>query len=285
MAQLFDVPTGLLLRAVPVLFAGLFAGVVLAPLTIARLDGERAVAVGALLQAAALLAMASSARPAGFLAGAAATGVGFGLTEAAATSLTNRLRATSSRALTGLTAVTAAAAALTPVAVVVAGEDLSRAVLALAAVPHLLAATVLGRDGAKRPRAVTARTGEARDARVGWLAAALFCYVGAETVVSGWSASLAQGLLDLSPATAALGTSAFWVLLMLGRLASSVALDRGLQPASLLLLCQLGAASCLAGAAFAVYTAANSPLLTAGLLGLAVALCQVPGSVEASICR
>jgi len=46
---------------------------------------------------------------------------------------------------------------------------------------------------------------------------ALALYVGVETVLSGWSAVLVHDLLGADPALAALGASAFWVLMSAGR--------------------------------------------------------------------
>jgi fucose permease len=48
-------------------------------------------------------------------------------------------------------------------------------------------------------------------------AAALALYVGVETLLSGWSAVLTHDLLDADPALAALGASAFWLLMSAGR--------------------------------------------------------------------
>jgi fucose permease len=53
--------------------------------------------------------------------------------------------------------------------------------------------------------------------------------VGAETVLAGWSSVLPQALFQLSPATAAAGTTVFWLLMAAGRFLCAAVLRRGLR--------------------------------------------------------
>lgn len=260
-----------LVRVVPALFLGLFLGVALAPAAARRLSLDAAVAGGAVLQALALVLLAGATTTPVAIAAASAAGVGFGLVESLGAALT-RLGATArtGRWLTHLTAVTAAVATLAPLAVLAGGADSARLVVALAAVPHLLAAALIGRSGTP-DAADTTTPSVGRPPSRRWLAGALFCYVGSETTVSGWSAVLPQMQLDLTATAAAAGTSVFWLLLTLGRLTGAALLARRADPHTVLVTVQVVGVALLAGSA----ALAGVPVWSVALLGAAV-LCMGP---------
>ncbi len=272
MAQLLGADPASLARAVPALFTGLFLGVALAPTATRRAGPTRAAASGAGVQAVALgLASLAWSEVAVVLA-AATAGVRFGLAESSGITLA-RLRGDStanagtSRSLVALTA--AAAAATAPLLIEAGGTTAVRPVLAGTALLHLLAALVLATATTAPPQVPVPTRPAGHAPRKGWLAAAVFCYVGSETVIAGWSALLPQDVLALSPSTAATGTSAFWVLLLLGRLAGSTAITSGARPRTALAACQLGASVALAGGAA---TAPVSTGVSLVLLAVAIAL-------------
>ncbi|WP_307033948.1 sugar MFS transporter [Arthrobacter sp. B3I4] len=80
------------------------------------------------------------------------------------------------------------------------------------------------------------------------VAAALFVYVGIETVFSGWSAVIATDVLALDPHTAAAGTSVFWVLMAAGRYAAWCILKSSVTPSALLTVACTLAVACFAAA-------------------------------------
>lgn len=259
MAHVLDAPLTAVLRAVPGLFGGLFLGVALAPLVAERIGTEWTVRAGAAVQATALVSLATAPTVSVWVVGAVVAGLGFGMTESAGTGLAKQWAQAASTSLTSLTVATAAAAAITPLAVVAADDHFTRYVLAAAAIPHLLAfaapapAPTTAPVASPSPSPLTRRTVTAEPHRrmssaTRWSAVALFCYVGAETVLSGWSASLTATSLDLSASTAAAGTSAFWVLLMTGRLTATWALSAGVPPSTVLTLSQAGACASLGAA-------------------------------------
>lgn len=220
--------------AVPMLFAGLLVGVVVAALLSGLADLARLLSAGAGLQAGALVAVAAAPDAAGVVVSAGVAGIGFGLVESAGVGLARRLNPEGAgQALTRLTSLVAVTAMLVPLLVVATGTFGSvRAVIALCALPHLLALVLLVREGpagAGRPAGGPGADGGAPPSGSGllWPALALFCYVGAESVVAGWSAELPRRLVGLDPAVAALGTSLFWGLLWAGRLGALRALRRG----------------------------------------------------------
>ena len=231
LAAQWDVQPARLLPAVPLLFGGLLAGVLATSLVPPRFL-QRCLALGGLLQAAALLGFLVVAGPPVFWALAAVAGIGFGLVEASATVLARRLTTEVTSLLSQLTALVAVAAALTPLPLAVLGAT-PRLVGCLAVVPLAASIAVAGRW----PPAAVHPVGRRRDGLPLVLvpaAVSLFAYVGAESVLSGWSSVLPQVLLGLSGASAAIGTSAFWCLLGAGRALAWLPLRRGRQPRALL---------------------------------------------------
>lgn len=289
-----------LLPAVPALFAGLLAGVLSLP-HLARYVSLTALLRGGSGAQAAGLALAGFApTPLWFILGAGLAGAGFGLVEAGGSAVVRVLGAQGMpRALTRLTLWIGVVATVTPL-VVLASATLGWArpvplglaalnlalVFALRGLPSAVPAA--GACGApERPATSTAR--------MALLAAALFCYVGTETVVSGWSASTFGRELGTTAAVAALGTSAFWLLITLGRLAGTAALGRrGAGATSVALLCTALIAGSLGLAALAADRFPAASLLLIGvsvlasgpcyglLLGLAVGQSADDRAVQAS---
>lgn len=229
------------LAAVPALFGGLLVGVIASALALPAVDPLRLVGIGAAIQALMLgSAVASQSNAGAFVVAAAGAGVGFGLTEAAGSVAAKRLTPGRStpRVLNALTATVAAAAALSPMVVfstpgdgrpgllVVISAHVAAAVFAITARrPRAQREVARGRDALKSssPRI---RIGGRHIAIVVSLGAALALYVGVETIFAGWSAVIPARLLGLDAATAALGTSAFWLLMALGRSLAAIALRR-----------------------------------------------------------
>jgi fucose permease len=266
LAEKLSVPSASLLPAVAALFAGLFVGVSLTPLVAQTVGASRGVALGAFLQGGSLLSLGVAGTTTGVVAAALFSGVGFGLVEASGAGLVRQLHDSTSRTLTGLTATTAAAAALTPLVVLAAGARVHYVLIAVA-VPHAVAVLALHRRG-RSPRPTRSRTtsGVRPSASVAWCAA-VFCYVGCETVVVGWSSVVPQSVFQLSSPRAAIGTSAFWTLLMVGRFIALLALQRGAPGRGVLAACQ-GSASVLLTCGALV--AGQRPQLSLLMVGLAV---------------
>ncbi|NUU05030.1 hypothetical protein [Leifsonia sp. C5G2] len=273
-----------LLPSVSLLFLGLFAGVVV--VAVARRGSARTMLpVGSGLEAAGLIAVACAPSVPVFLGAALATGIGFGLVEASATALTRARSAhgTPARlsALNGASAVAAAGAPL----LIVAGQGAPWApLLAIALVPAGAAVTGTvvrtgwpgSPDGApSRARGAGsgagAGSGPGVRGRVTLLAVALFLFVGAETILAGWSSTLPAQLLDIAPAAAAAGTTVFWTLMAVGRFACTALLARGVRPAVYLPVAALVAAV-LGSAGAAVGRGVGAALLVA-----AVVVCVAPG--------
>lgn len=274
MAQVLDEDTGVLARVVPALFVGLFLGVALSPRSARRHGPGPVAAAGSGVQALGLGLASLAGNATGVVLAALIAGVGFGVTESSGTALARVSELSSpgrgtGRTLISLTAATAAAAATAPLLVLVGGTSVVRAVLAAAAVLHLLAAMALAREIRGRHHTSAPRGVRRQPLRVGRLGWAVFFYVGSETILAGWSAVLLRDALDVTPSIAAAGTSVFWVLLLLGRSAATPVISVGVPPRAVLTACQYGAGVALAGAAASAH---GSPTVSVVLLAASATL-------------
>lgn len=240
LAEEFGTATAALTPAVPALFAGVLAGVLLTPALGRRLAPSSLVRAGAVVQALALLLVAASPTPVLFVAGAAAAGLGFGLVEAAGTA-SARLGAGADapRLLVRLTLAVAVLGTLTPLAVLAASSaGAVRLVPVVVAVLQVVvalqrragsAAAAVAADAPAQRSSASGHSGSSRSPGRGVLlplaltGTAIACYVGVETILSGWSAAIVSVELGADAAVAALGTSAFWLLISVGRLVGVVA--------------------------------------------------------------
>lgn len=220
--------------AVPALFAGLLVGVLLSGPLLVRRPPRTTLVLGSSLQAAAVVGVALAADPGVFLAAAALAGLGFGLVEAAG-SVAAKAASTGSATgvLSALMGTVAVCAAVTPL-VVALGAGARSALALLATVPLATVVVLAGAPALARATEAPAR----RDARSLLVllpfALALPLYVGVETVLSGWSAVIPERALAIEPATAALGTSAFWALMAVGRFGAAALRRAGVPPLALL---------------------------------------------------
>lgn len=252
--------------AVPALFAGLLVGVLASGPLLTRRPPRTALMLGSALQAAAVVVVALSGTPAVFIVAAAIAGVGFGLVEASGSVAAKSLATGSATGLlSALLGTVAVCAAVTPLLVAVGSP--ARALLGILAIVPLLTVAILA--GAAAPSA-HADVPAQRDVR-GLLvllpfAVALPLYVGVETVLSGWSAVIPERILAVDPGLAALGTSAFWTLMAIGRFGAA-----GLRRLSVSPIVILAGATSVA----ALLMAAAGMLVDSAPVGALVALAAV----------
>lgn len=268
------------LAVVPALFGGLLVGVIASAFALTAVDPLRLVGVGATVQAITLGAAVASQSNAGvFVIAAAGAGVGFGLTEAAGSIAAKRsMPGPTPRTLNALTATVAAAAALSPLLVFSFSGDGRPGLLVVIAV-HVTAAVLA--FAARRPRAQHSAgrcrgplgssnqrllTGGRPIGIAVALGTALALYVGVETIFAGWSAVIPARLLDLEGATAALGTSAFWLLVALGRSLAVAALRRVTPHA----LASTTAAMAAVVLGFAALSAEKAPVVAIAMCCIAI---------------
>lgn len=202
-----------LLSAVPLMFGGLFTGVLLAPILSLWLRLQLMIQFATVALSAGLFGLffASSAQL--FLIASAVLGLGFGVLEVSITAAFKAAGNAGAKQLTKLNLLFAASAMTAPVLLYAESSLLgSNLVLALVAAVALVLILGLGTIQASPGRA---RLGSS--VRLWPLLLAAIFYVGAESILAGWSSTFVAELIMLDPAQAALGASGFWALIALGR--------------------------------------------------------------------
>lgn len=255
--------------AVPALFGGLLIGVLSSGPLLMRRPPRTTLMLGSALQAVAIIAVAVADAPAMFIAAAAVAGFGFGLVEASGSVAAKSVAAGSATGLlSALLGTVAVCAAVTPLLVAV-GSGMRPLLGILAIVPLLALAMLAGPAAPTSP----AETPAHRDVR-GLLtllpfAVALPLYVGVETVLSGWSAVIPERILAVDPGLAALGTSAFWTLMAVGRFSAAGLRRLSVSPIVILVSATGAAAVLMATAGILVESA---PEVALGALAAVVVL-------------
>lgn len=252
--------------AVPALFAGLLVGVLASGPLLTRQPPRNALILGSALQAAAVVVVALSGTPAVFIVAAAIAGVGFGMVEASGSVAAKSLATGSATGLlSALLGTVAVCAAVTPLLVAVGSP--ARALLGILAIVPLLTVAILSGAAAPSSRAEVPAQRDVRGLLVLLpFAVALPLYVGVETVLSGWSAVIPERILAVDPGLAALGTSAFWTLMAIGRFGAA-----GLRRLSVSPIVILAGATSVA----ALLMAAAGMLVDSAPVGALVALAAV----------
>lgn len=253
-----DGPVSDYLGAVPALFFGLLAGVLLASYLLRVMTPAATLSAGSVLQGSALLGTAGAPDGPAFMVAAAVAGLGFGLCEASG-SLVARVLAgeRTSGLLSALTGTVALVAALGPL-LIVAGlfEGTPGPLLLTVSFVHFSTAalfffspTIGAESGEADPSGQFTGTGRrALFLLVAPVSAALFLYVGVETIFAGWSAVIPGDVLALDPAAAAAGTSGFWALMAAGRYTTWFVLKTKIPPPAVLASTCAVASACLAAA-------------------------------------
>lgn len=257
---------GDLSAAVPALFGGLLIGVLLSGPLLMRFPPRVTLILGSVLQALAIASAPWAGTAVVFLVAAAIAGLGFGLVEAAgAVSAKSVSTGSATGILSALLGTVAVCAAVTPLLVALGASMLP--VLSLLALVPLATVALLARrsEPAHSAAATTDDTPARRDLRALIVlipfAVALPLYVGVETVLSGWSATIPERALALDPALAALGTSVFWGLMAVGRFTAAGLRRLDVSPVVILASSTAGAAVLLATAGLLIETAPVFALL------------------------
>jgi fucose permease len=249
-AQTLDVDQSSLLIAVPLMFAGLFLGVALTPVLVRLVSPTQLAKVGFTLLAATLALLPLSTNATVFSALALVLGLGFGTLEVIATSEARKLREDTSQKLTNLNAVFALSALTAPLLLLLSMLVFGEAIIffVVAASSLVLAARYQSNlEKLTGPKLSNKRLSPS----VIFLMLAALAFVGAESVMSGWSASAVNQLTSLDANSAAIGSSAFWGLLALGRLVSARLSPEIISNRLALIVWPMTAATALLGAAVA----------------------------------
>jgi len=268
----FEVPASSLVGAVPVMFAGLFFGVGLAPLASAKFSDIALVRGFSLVLATGLFLLAISPQASVFISAGFTLGLGFGALEVLGTAASKRLRTDTASRLTKLNAIFAISAFLTPILFVLLSASLSLKLLFF--LLFITAVIFAVTYQSEHPAIIQGRKLIRPNKPIAAFLLATVFYVGAETVIASWSAVLASELGGLDAQLAAIGGSSFWGLLALGRLMSVALTPKVLEPkfALPLWLALAGISLVVAWVSWDVVSS-NGILLAFGLAAIAAGPC------------
>lgn len=206
-----------LLVAVPVMFWGLFMGVLFAPTAAARLGTNLVTKAAGLLAVCGLAFAGFGVSSISFLLGAAVFGLGFGLLEVIITAATRHKHHDSARELTRLNAAFAIAAVTAPL-LLAAELAISGTILITGLVGSMVLLSSWGLGSLELSQ--VSGPGRARNRLSPLLLGAAFLYVGGESLLAGWGPTFLNTAEGVSVEGAPLGSTLFWGLLAIGRLVS-----------------------------------------------------------------
>lgn len=229
-----------LLVSVPLLFWGLFIGVFSGPRLAQSAGSQRVVHTATALVAMGLAMVTAAPSPGIFQTGALMVGLGFGVVEVLVTAQVRVESSQVAKSLTQLNAVFALGAVFSPLFLAATLSLLETDAFGYVVTLGLLLAGFAYR-AAPTPRSPEVEGLNARPLRILFVACAL--YVGAESVLAGWTATMFSELEITTAELAPIGTTIFWGMLALGRIVSLTLTPKRLSlPAGLLVWPLLSAA-------------------------------------------
>jgi len=209
-----------LLNSIPLLFLGLLIGIVITPNISTYFSASTQIRIALLIQGAGVLGVGLSQNARGFEISALVLGIGFGQLEVLVTSAIRRTSSDVGGSLTKLGAFLSLSAFLTPLLILVTQrfEMPNLAFVLITSFTIVNAITFRCSDARESKRSYGFLNSNKNNAILLLIASGL--YVGAETILSGWSAVYFQDLFPTIGESAPLGTSLFWLFLTLGRFTS-----------------------------------------------------------------
>ena len=216
-ASTFSIDNFYLLNAVPLLFAGLFLGILINPLLSTRFGFQQLARFAGILIGIGLFSIAFATDAQLFFLGSFLSGIGFGLAEVSITSQVKKEISDTTKMMTKLNAVFAISAMTTPLLVI--------AELQLFSSYTLL--TIIGFSTLTVGffvRGISKTTAPINKLKVGpegilFLAVAGL-YVGAESVMAGWASTVLNQATAIETEFTPVASSVFWALIALGRIFS-----------------------------------------------------------------
>lgn len=216
-ASRFFIDNFYLLNAVPLLFAGLFLGILVNPLLSTRFGFQQLVRFAGILIAIGLFGIAIATDAQLFFLGSFLSGTGFGLAEVSITSQVKKEINDTTKLMTKLNAVFAISAMTTPL-LVIAELQFNSSYLML---------TIIGFSTLTVGffvRGTSNTTSAIKKLKIGpngvlFLAIAGL-YVGAESVMAGWASTVLGQATVIDTELTPIASSVFWALIALGRIFS-----------------------------------------------------------------
>lgn len=216
-ANQLGVPITQLMPSIPTLFLGLALGIAFTPLISKVLNTSNHVRSSIALQTIGVMGIGFLDSQRLFITSALIIGFGFGQLEVLITSIARNQTEEIGNLLTKLGIYLALSAFLTPIAII--GLDLlgaSKAIYLMIASVSLYS-VISFHTGQIHTESKNLLVLELANTKVYLLVLAITFYVGAETILAGWSAVLFSENISDNLVSAPLGTSIFWASMTLGR--------------------------------------------------------------------
>lgn len=216
-ANQLGISTDQLMPAVPGLFFGLFLGIAITPFISKTLTTTNHVRISIALQTLGVLGIGVLNSQQLFIASSLVIGLGFGQLEVLITSIARVDSAQVGNLLTRLGIYLAACAFITPITII--GFDLleaSRYINISIAVVSIYVCIIFKTEQIY-PQSKNFLVLKLANRKVYLLLLTTAFYVGAETILAGWSAVLFSENISQNLVSAPLGTSIFWAGMTLGR--------------------------------------------------------------------
>ena len=239
-ANQFGIPLTQLMPSIPTLFFGLALGIAFTPLISKVLSTSNHVRSSIALQAIGVLGIGFLDSQRLFIASALIIGFGFGQLEVLITSIARVQKEHVGNLLTRLGIYLASAAFLTPIAIF--GLDLIGAskVIYLMIASVSLYLVISFKTGHIYTESKNLLVLKLANLKVYLLVLAITFYVGAETILAGWSAVLFSENISNNLVSAPLGTSIFWAGMTLGRVVGTFVSSKNLSAKASAILWSLG---------------------------------------------
>ena len=216
-ANQLGISTEQLMPAVPALFFGLFVGIALTPFISKSVTTTNHVRISIAMQTLGVLGIGVLHSQQLFIASSLIIGLGFGQLEVLITSIARVESAQLGNLLTRLGIYLASSAFLTPIAII--GLDLMEASHYINIAIAVVSIYVGGVFQTEQiyPQSKNFLVLKLANRKVYLLLLTTAFYVGAETILAGWSAVLFSENISKNLVSAPLGTSIFWAGMTLGR--------------------------------------------------------------------
>jgi len=222
-ANQLGVSTDQLMPAVPGLFFGLFLGIAITPFISKSLTTTNHVRISIALQTLGVLGIGVLDSQQLFIASSLIIGLGFGQLEVLITSIARVESAQVGNLLTRLGIYLAACAFITPIAIIGFSliEDSRYVNISIAVISIYV--SIAFKTEQIYPQSKNFLVLKLANKKVYLLLLTTTFYVGAETILAGWSAVLFSENISKNLVSAPLGTSIFWAGMTLGRVVGTFA--------------------------------------------------------------
>jgi FHS family glucose/mannose:H+ symporter-like MFS transporter len=231
-AHQLGIELGRLMPGIPALFLGLFLGIAMTPIISRSMTTTNHVRFGIALQSIGVLGIGFLNSQQLFILSSLVIGLGFGQLEVLITSIARVESENVGNLLTRLGIYLAASAFLTPIAII--ASDLLGASIVINILIALISLYLFFafRTEHIHPHGKSFLVIKIANKKVYLLILATTFYVGAETILAGWSAVLFSENISQNLTSAPLGTSIFWVGMTLGRVVGTIASSKKLSARS-----------------------------------------------------